>query len=82
MKLKTGQVREFVEETKRAGIMCLTRKSLMRIPLPTVDWRIAFDNNLELSTTSGRNFIPQDPLKIVPTGKSSPLTAGGREAGL
>jgi len=82
MKLKTGQVLEFVEEMKCVGIMCLTRKSLMRIPLPTVDRRIAFDNNLELGTTSGRSFTPQDPLKIVPTGKSSPLTVGGREAGL
>jgi len=65
---------------KSLGITRLARESLMWIPLPTGERRIDSNDNLKLGTTNNHSFTPQDPLRTAPTGKSPPLTAGGREA--
>ena len=65
---------------KSLGIKRLAREFLMRIPVPTAERRTDSNNNLKLGTTSNHSFTPRDPLRTVPTGKSPPLTAGGREA--
>ena len=76
------RVGNYLWRKRGLGIMCPTRESLMWTPIPTVDRRIASNNDLRLGTTSNRSLTPEDPLKIVPTRMSSPLTARRFEAGL